>query len=890
MYAKRANAKKPFLLLLIIVMAIAAFMCQATGVFADAKSDALTQLQTQYETYDGKLVLVNGQSALESYFEEYKDRISSATDDGRVNTLLQSALSKMQLLGDIESEAEEIKTAYEAYYSGDYTELNYNKLTKFYTEAIADLQISALYESNNLNAEYAATKKQETLDAMANVSKITVVDLTDAKQAKIEKMQAMDEERKDSGFYSQTNIQTLDELLNEYIEKVNAAQTEAAIEQKYSEYVARVKSVLTVIQEVINDITYNETAENPVDCSEDAKNAINFYQSATDEEIKKENIDSYLSILKYYRKYFYEHNIIANVDLTHYSEANVQKINDCKKTARDAIYATALISEMENAKNQFDTDIANIPVNVNTVKTAEGSPYKITVISDNPYAFSPEAEVVAKDYRFKAYKTNTNTALKNSDNEDYRKVRVVYYINIKILQDGRYLDEFDGQTQYLVVISLDDVKDIVKYKDSLQVVYYLGNLKLDDNDYDAQIKEEDNVLMFTTNHFSPFAICAATAEGANWWQRLTSKLGFDEGSIFTNPFFYISIIFVLILFFVILFICLRNCKYKLSFNSMGGSKVKSVKARKCEYWETPENPKREGYVFGGWYSDKAYTSRFISLYCGRRKNIKVYAKWTKGTVGNDKVVQYFDALKAAMLTYEHDDKDNTISKKGGNVLIARMFMQDGKVALYFSKDVKKLIEKEHEAEYVKNENCKDAPVKFSVTNDVTFNEALAVIKDVMTYYGFVKGAYAPTAIKSSESERLNGFAFIVRKESEDTKLDRYAKEIRKYVNGYQVFDYNVVRFYDGRYLVKLVKEDDEIKLYLAVEPTANDQLVYVGDDKNYSQVPSMLVVKEEADKILALQLIDAVMTRSGMKYVGSSDKQITGDGSFAYKVQIDYAD
>ena len=710
MYAKRANAKKPFLLLLIIVMAIAAFMCQTTGVFADAKSDALTQLQTQYETYDGKLVLVNGQSALESYFEEYKDRILSATDDGRVNTLLQSALSKMQLLGDIESKAEEIKTAYETYYSGDYTELNYNKLTKFYTEAIADLQISALYESNNLNIEYAATKKQETLDAMANVSKITVVDLTDAKQAKIEKMQAMDEERKDSGFYSQANIQTLDELLSEYIEKVNAAQTEAAIEQKYSEYVARVKSVLTVIQEVINDITYNETAENPVDCSEDAKNAINFYQSATDEEIKKENIDSYLSILKYYRKYFYEHNIIANVDLTHYSEANVQKINDCKKTARDAIYATALISEMENAKNQFDTDIANIPVNVNTVKTAEGSPYKITVISDNPYAFSPEAEVVAKDYRFKAYKTNTNTALKNSDNEDYRKVRVVYYINIKILQDGRYLDEFDGQTQYLVVISLDDVKDIVKYKDSLQVVYYLGNLKLDDNDYDAQIKEEDNVLMFTTNHFSPFAICAATAEGANWWQRLTSKLGFDEGSIFTNPFFYISIIFVLILFFVILFICLRNCKYKLSFNSMGGSKVKSVKARKCEYWETPENPTREGYVFGGWYFDKAYTSRFISLYCSRRKNIKVYAKWTKGTVGNDKVVQYFDALKAAMLTYEHDDKDNTISKKGGNVLIARMLCKTVKLRCTSAKTLRNSLKKSTKQNTLKMKIAKTLPL------------------------------------------------------------------------------------------------------------------------------------------------------------------------------------
>lgn len=890
MYAKRANTKKPFLLLMVVVLAIAAFTCQAICVFADAKSDAATQLQNQYETYDGKLVLVDGQSALDAYFEEYRDRISSATDDTKVGTLLQSALTKMQLLGDIEGKAQEIKTAYEEYCSEDYTELNYGKLTKCYTQAIAELKISTLQQADNLNIEYAESKKQDALTAMAKVQKISVVDLTDAKQSKIDKMTAVNAERQASGFYSQTNVRLLGELFNEYKEKINAAQTEVAIEQEYSEYVARIKSVLTVIEEVINDITYNETAETPVDCSEEAASAISFYQSATDEEIKKENIDSYLSILKYYRKYFYENNIIADVDLTHYSSASVQKINDYKKTARDAIYATESLSEMANAKAQFTANLASVPVNVNTVKTADGSPYTITITASNNYAFSPEAEVVAKDYKFKAYKTNTNTALKNSDNQDYNNVRVVYYINIKILQDGRYIDEFDGQTQYTVYISLDDVNGIVKYKDSLQVVYYLGNLKLDDNDYNAQIKEEDNVLMFTTNHFSPFAICAATAEGANWWQRLTSKLGFDEGSIFTNPFFYLSIIFVLILFFVILFVCLRNCKYKLSFNSMGGSKVKSVKARKGEYWATPENPKREGYSFSGWYKDKTYTTRFISLYCGRRKNVKVYAKWVKGSVGSDKLVQYFDALKAAMLTYEHDGKDNTVAKKGGNVLIARMFMQDGKVALYFSKDVKKLIEKEHEAEYVKNEKCKDAPVKFSVTNDGTFNEALAMIKDVMTYYGFKKGAYAPTAIKSSESERLNGFAFIVRKESEDTKLDRYAKEIRKHVNGYQVFDYNVVRFYDGRYLVKLVKEEDEIKLYLAVEPTANDQLVYVGDDKNYSQVPSMLVIKEDADKILALQLIDAVMTRSGMKYVGSSDKQFTGDGSFAYKVQIDYAD
>lgn len=65
--------------------------------------------------------------------------------------------------------------------------------------------------------------------------------------------------------------------------------------------------------------------------------------------------------------------------------------------------------------------------------------------------------------------------------------------------------------------------------------------------------------------------------------------------------------------------------YKVKYVLNGG---KNVKANKTKYSGklTFKSPKRSGYTFKGWYSDKKCTKRVKSV---TNKNITVYAKWAK---------------------------------------------------------------------------------------------------------------------------------------------------------------------------------------------------------------------------------------------------------------------
>lgn len=67
----------------------------------------------------------------------------------------------------------------------------------------------------------------------------------------------------------------------------------------------------------------------------------------------------------------------------------------------------------------------------------------------------------------------------------------------------------------------------------------------------------------------------------------------------------------------------KPCKVKYVLN--GG---KNVKANKTQYTGklTFKNPKRSGYTFKGWYTDKKCTKRVKSV---TNKNVTVYAKWAK---------------------------------------------------------------------------------------------------------------------------------------------------------------------------------------------------------------------------------------------------------------------
>lgn len=68
--------------------------------------------------------------------------------------------------------------------------------------------------------------------------------------------------------------------------------------------------------------------------------------------------------------------------------------------------------------------------------------------------------------------------------------------------------------------------------------------------------------------------------------------------------------------------------YTVSFETNGGSKIDSVKVAKNKTVAEPTAPEKEGYVFEGWYSDKALTKKY-DFSTKVTKTMTLYANWTE---------------------------------------------------------------------------------------------------------------------------------------------------------------------------------------------------------------------------------------------------------------------
>ena len=76
-------------------------------------------------------------------------------------------------------------------------------------------------------------------------------------------------------------------------------------------------------------------------------------------------------------------------------------------------------------------------------------------------------------------------------------------------------------------------------------------------------------------------------------------------------------------------------KYKITFDSNGGSTVNQIESEYGKKLTEPNAPTKEGYKFAGWYLDEELTNLY-SFTTMPNENIIVYAKWTS----NEKVISY----------------------------------------------------------------------------------------------------------------------------------------------------------------------------------------------------------------------------------------------------------
>lgn len=68
----------------------------------------------------------------------------------------------------------------------------------------------------------------------------------------------------------------------------------------------------------------------------------------------------------------------------------------------------------------------------------------------------------------------------------------------------------------------------------------------------------------------------------------------------------------------------------VTFDSNGGSSVKSVQINKGEKVSKPSNPKKDGYSFAGWYLDKKCTEKY-NFSTKVENDITLYAKWNENS-------------------------------------------------------------------------------------------------------------------------------------------------------------------------------------------------------------------------------------------------------------------
>ena len=68
-------------------------------------------------------------------------------------------------------------------------------------------------------------------------------------------------------------------------------------------------------------------------------------------------------------------------------------------------------------------------------------------------------------------------------------------------------------------------------------------------------------------------------------------------------------------------------KYTVSFDSNGGTAVKSQKIKELEVVVKPEDPKRNGYLFIAWYRDAALTNEWDFRRNYVLENVTLYAAW-----------------------------------------------------------------------------------------------------------------------------------------------------------------------------------------------------------------------------------------------------------------------
>ncbi len=152
--------------------------------------------------------------------------------------------------------------------------------------------------------------------------------------------------------------------------------------------------------------------------------------------------------------------------------------------------------------------------------------------------------------------------------------------------------------------------------------------------------------------------------------------------------------------------------YQVVFETNGGSKVAACMVESGKTVEKPQNPKKNGYVFDGWYSDEKLSVRYDFL-TAVTNHLTLYAKWTpyvpsgsdagsvispgssnsgngssgSGSSGNDNSVQKPVTFQVKFQTNGGSKVETAIVESGKTVVQPKNPVKDGYVFAGWHSDV-----------------------------------------------------------------------------------------------------------------------------------------------------------------------------------------------------------
>jgi lactocepin len=87
----------------------------------------------------------------------------------------------------------------------------------------------------------------------------------------------------------------------------------------------------------------------------------------------------------------------------------------------------------------------------------------------------------------------------------------------------------------------------------------------------------------------------------------------------------------------------------VSFNSEGGSALKSVQVDNGNLINAPINPIKTGYTFGGWYKNEIYSTKWNFATNKVTANLTLFAKWIKNPAipQNVKLTATYNSIRAS---------------------------------------------------------------------------------------------------------------------------------------------------------------------------------------------------------------------------------------------------